>query len=112
VIATGRRDKRVRLENPGAAVPDGEGGYTEGWAPLAPAEVFAHINPASARDLERFAAGTVIATASHVIEMLYHPGVTIKTRITYGTRQFSVTSVRNPDEANRELVIVAEELLP
>lgn len=111
MIATGRRDKRVLLENPGAPVPDGEGGYTEGYLPLVPAEVFAHINPASARDLERFAAGTVIATASHVIEILYHPGVTVQTRITYGSRLFQVTSVRNPDEANRELVIVAEEML-
>lgn len=100
------------LENPGGTVPDGEGGYVEGWQALDPAQVFAHINPASARDLERSASGTVISTASHVIEILYHPQVTTKTRITYGTRVFQVTSVRNPDEANRELVIVAEELLP
>ena len=111
MIATGRRDKRVLLENPGGSVPDGEGGYVEGWVSLDPAEVFAHINPANARDLERAAAGTVIATASHMIEILYHPGVTVQTRITYGTRIFQVTSVRNPDEANRELVIVAEEIV-
>jgi SPP1 family predicted phage head-tail adaptor len=111
MMAAGRRDKRVLLENPGGSVPDGDGGYIEGWQPLDPAEVFAHIDPATTRDLERRAAGTVIASASHVIDLDYHPQVTVLTRITFGARQFQVTAVRNPDEANRELVVVAEELL-
>jgi SPP1 family predicted phage head-tail adaptor len=112
MIATGRRDKRVTLENPGGDVPDGEGGYVPGWAPLEPSEVFVHINPASSSDLERVGVGVTIAQATHVIDMLYHPQVSVHTRITYGTRQFAVTSVRNPDEANRELIVVAAELLP
>src|SRR4051812_21372501 len=101
MIPNGQRDKRIRLDKPGAAVPDGEGGYTEGFVPLTPAEVYAHIAPASASDLERAAVGVTVAQASHVVEMLYHPGVDIYTRITYGARVFQVTSVRNPDEANR-----------
>jgi SPP1 family predicted phage head-tail adaptor len=111
MIATGQRDKRVLLENPGGTVPDGEGGYIEGWEALNPGSVFARIAPASQTDLERAAAGTVISTATHLIEVLYHPGVTVFTRITYNGRVFQVTAVRNPDEANRELVIVAEEQL-
>ena len=111
MIPSGRRDKRVHLEQPGADVPDGEGGYIEGYAPLDPADVFANISPASASDLERAAVGTTIAQATHVITMLYHPGVSIETRITYNGRKFEVTGVRNPDEANRELIIVAQELL-
>jgi SPP1 family predicted phage head-tail adaptor len=112
MIATGTRDKRVSLANPSGDLPDGEGGYVPGWAPLEPADVFAHINPASATDLERAAVGVTVAQATHVIAILYHPQVSVHTRITYGTRQFSVTSVRNPDEANRELIVVASELLP
>jgi SPP1 family predicted phage head-tail adaptor len=111
VITAGRRDKRVTLANPGGTVPDGEGGYVEGWVPLDPPEMLARINPASATDMERAAAGTQLVTAMHMIEMLYHPGVTVETRITYGARHFQVTSVRNPDEQNRELIIVAQELL-
>ena len=116
MIATGQRDKRVTLENPGDPVPDGEGGFTEGWAPLDPAEMFAHIAPATQTDLERQTSGTVLATATHVISLLYHPAVTVETRLRYTApgrpeRTFQVTSVRNPDEANRELVIVAEEVL-
>ena len=116
MIATGQRDKRVLLENPGGTVPDGEGGYIEGWEALDPPEVFARIAPASQTDLERAASGTVLSTATHLIEILYHPGVTILTRITYtapgkGARLFQITALRNPDEANRELTLVAEEQL-
>jgi SPP1 family predicted phage head-tail adaptor len=112
MIPSGRRDKRVQLDKPGPSVPDGEGGYTEAPVPLDPAEAFVSIAPSSAADLERAAVGVTVAQATHVITMRYHPGVDIYTRITYGARVFQVTSVRNPDEANRELVIVAQELLP
>ena len=112
----GLRDKLVTLENPGGSVADGEGGYIEGWQALDPATMYVHIAPASASDLERAAAGTVLSTASHLIELPYHPGVTILTRLRYtppgrAERIFQVTSLRNPDEADRDLVLVAEEQL-
>jgi head-tail adaptor len=114
-MSTGQRDKFVTLDGPGVAVPDPDGGFVEGWAPLDPPTAYAYINPATARDLERAASGTVITTASHLIELAYHPGVTTAARIQYddpekGLRTFQITSVRNPDEARRDLVIVAEEL--
>ena len=114
--SAGRRDKRVLLENPGAQVPDGEGGWTEGWAPLTPPQMYVHLAPATQSDLERVASGTVISSATHVISLPYHPGVTIETRLRYtepgrAERLFAVTALRNPDEADRELVLVAEEQL-
>jgi head-tail adaptor len=116
MMVTGRRDKRVTLENPGGTVSDGKGGYTEGWVALDPPTMCVHIAPATASDLERAASGTVLSTASHLIELLYHPGVTILTRLRYtptgrSERIFQVTSIRNPEEADRELVLVAEEQL-
>jgi head-tail adaptor len=113
-VRIGARDKLVTLENPGGTVPDGEGGYIEGWVPLAPPTAFVHIAPATETDLERSASGTVLSTATHLIEMPYRRGVTVLTRLRYtgqgqSERIFQVTSVRNPDEANRELILVAEE---
>jgi len=114
--SAGARTKKVLLENPGPALPDGEGGSSESWDALDPPTAWVSIAPASAADLERAAAGTVLSTASHLIEMLYHPGVTIQTRLRFtapgrAERIFQVTSVRNPNEADRELVLVAEEQL-
>jgi len=111
MISAGQRTKRVLLEHP-TITPDGAGGYTEVFVPLDPPEVFAHIDRVPSPDAERGAGGGVIATAGHVIEIAWHPQVSVYTRITYGARRFSVTSVRDPDEARRELVLNAQEVLP
>jgi head-tail adaptor len=115
VIPAGQKTIRVALDNPGAAVPDGEGGYTEGWAALDPAETWANIRPATARDAERLAGGTVLSTRTFVITIDYHPGITTATRVRFHDyhagkdRTFQVSSVQNPDEAYRDLVITADE---
>jgi SPP1 family predicted phage head-tail adaptor len=101
----------IVLENPAAAVADGDGGYTQAFTDLTPSPVQASIVPASARDLERVAAGTVLSTATHVVTMRYHSGVTTKTRITFGTRTFNVVGVMNPEERNLWTVAVAVEVV-
>lgn len=117
----GQKRHIVKLENP-TRVTDGEG-YTETWAELMPSLVYAEIKPATARDLERTVANAVQSTASHLITIDYHPGVTSQTRITKGqrntdgtlpdgSREFKVTGLQNPEERNIELIIAAEEVVP
>lgn len=112
----------VVLENPGAEVPDGDGGYTQVWTPLSPAQVWASIMPATARDLERQVASTVRSTTSHVIHLRYINGVNTSTRIRKGplnangtvpsgTRIFNVTGIQNVEERDIELRIAAEEMV-
>lgn len=112
----------VTLETPGVGVPDSDGGSTAGWSALAPLW-WASIQPATARDLERTVAGTVLSTATHLLRMRYLPGVTTQTRITKGprnpdgslatgSREFSVTGIANPEERNVELVLVCVEVVP
>ena len=117
MITSGQADKLVALENPGDPIPDGRGGFTENWTPLLPGEMWAHIDAASQADQEQVAAGTVIGQGLFAIGMYYHAGVSLLTRIRYtdpdkGPRVFQVVSVRNPDEARRELILVAAELQP
>jgi hypothetical protein len=120
--STAQRDQRVALHNPGPAVPNGLGGFTHVWTALDPPVVDVQLAPATARDLERVAVGTVLSTASHIATMNYHAGVTLKTRLTKGprnadgslvagSRQFSVTGRVNPGERNVELVLVCVEVL-
>jgi head-tail adaptor len=108
----GQRRHLVSFQNPGASVPDGDGGSVSSWYTLTPPTAYAKIKPATAKDLERVAAGTVLATASHVVTFPYHPGVTTVTRIVFGARVFSVTGVSNPEERNVETICVCVELLP
>lgn len=110
-IAIAERRHLVRLQNPGVAVPDGDGGYTQTWNDLAPANVYVQIRPASARDLERVASGTVLSTATHVVTGPYHPDVTTQTRVVFADRTFNVTGVSSPDERQIEMVLVCVEVV-
>jgi SPP1 family predicted phage head-tail adaptor len=99
------------FQNPAAAVPDGEGGWVEGWADLDPAEWPISITPATVRDLERVGAGTILTTATHVIEARWRGDVSTKTRITFDGRIFHITGIQNPEERNIRMRLVAEEQL-
>lgn len=111
VASAGLRRHYVTLGIPGPAVSDGDGGYTTTDVPLSPAGLYAQITPATASDLERLAAGTVIATATHVVRMPYHAGITTQTVITFSGRRFAVTGVSNPEERNLETIVTAVEVV-
>lgn len=109
--AVADRPHRVTLQNPGPAVPDGDGGFTQSWTDLVPAAVFARIQTATARDLERRAAGTVISTASHIVTLPYHPQVTTKTRVLFNGRTFNVLGVADAEEGDVETVAICAEVV-
>lgn len=109
--ASGQRRHLVTLQGPGAAVPDGDGGFTHPWVTLTPATAYAAIEPATTRDLERVASGTVIATASHIVTLPYRADVTVGSRVVFGTRAFSVVGLSDPEERHVELILVVVELL-
>lgn len=106
-MPAGRRQHAVTLENPGGSVPDGDGGYTEGWDLLQ--TCWGSVSPASAADLRRVVAGTVTALLPYLIVVPYVAGVTTQTRVTYAGRTFAIQAVRNVDERDIQLEIVAEE---
>ena len=81
--ARGDRVHLVTFEGPGPAVPDGDGGYTQTWAPLTPAQWYVAIRAATLRDRETVLAGVVAAGASHIVTADYRADVTTATRIRY-----------------------------
>src|SRR5262245_29722394 len=109
-MARGSYRHLVTLEGP-TSTADGDGGYTQAWASLSPATMYAAIRPATARDLEHLVTNTVEGMASHIVEMDYHSGVTIQTRITFGARVFQVTGIQNPEERNISLALACVERL-
>lgn len=88
---------------------DGDGGYTEAWAPLAPPTLSVEIRDAGASDMERATSGTISASATHVLTGDRHPQITTKTRVTFGARIFSVVGVVNPGEANGAVQLLCAE---
>lgn len=101
----------VLLQNPGPAVPDGDGGTVPSWTDLVPPTWSCSIEPATAKDLERVAAGTVLATATQIIKGRYRADVTTQTRLIFGGRTFSITGVANPEERRIRLELVAVEVV-
>ena len=111
VTAIARRPHRVSFQNPGPAQDTPDGTYTQTWADLQPPALWMAIEPATARALESIAAGAVLGIATHLLRGPYHPQIQAKTRARFKDRIFEVTHVQNPDQANKELVIVAVEVL-
>lgn len=109
--AIGERRHLVTLQNPGPAIPDGEGGFTQTWTDLTPATWYCAIDPATARDLEKVTAGTILSTASHVLRGKYHAGITTLTRVLFNGRTFQVSGVANPEERGMETIAIATEVV-
>lgn len=112
-MARGDYRHRVRFEAPGEAVPDGEGGFSESWTTIGPSEWDVAIRPATARDLESAAAGTVVASASHIVTGDYLPGLTTSARMVRleDNRTFQIMGIANREERNRTMDVFCEERL-
>jgi len=112
MMPRGKRRHTVLLENPSEPIPDGNGGYSQTWSALSPPRMPAHITTATARDLETVLVNVVNAQATSIVTLDYHPQITTKTRITFGTRILEVTGVKNDEERNRELTLTCIERVP
>jgi len=86
---------------------DGKGGITKTYADSV--DAWASIWPLRAK--ERQEAMKHEATVTHQIRTWYQSGIAADMRIRYGSRYFNIISMINPDEANRELHFLAEEVL-
>ena len=110
-MAIGEYRHRGTFQDPTALVPDGEGGWIEGWADLDPPDWPVRITPATVRDLERVAAGTILSSATHVIEGRWRPDVSLKSRLLFEGRIFHVTGINNVDERDMTMRLLVEEQL-
>jgi len=68
---------------------------------------WAEIDPPKGR--EYFSAGQKQASVVQRVRIRYRSGVTPAMRIKFGTRIFTIDSVINPDERNRELICMCSE---
>lgn len=111
-----QRVRRVALDAPGSPIPDGDGGYTQTYAPLDPPAVFAQVEQATAYSIERLSAGTILSTATHLVTLPFHPAVTTQTRVQWTDDALrphtaNVTAVINVEERSRTLVLGVVEVV-
>lgn len=115
-MARGPRRHLVSLSTVGPDVPDGGGGYTNAVIALNPSTRYSEIKPATVRDLERVAAGTVISTDTLLVTMDFHPDVDTKTVLDWTDQAgrahtANVTGVNNPEGRCVDLILVAVEVV-
>jgi len=109
-MALGDYRHLVIFQDPGPALPDGAGGYTQTWMDLEPGTWRVSVRTAAASDLERVAAGTVMSQGASIVAGHYHPGVSTKTRMLYNGKTYSVTAARYLDTLppSMELAVVEQ----
>ena len=89
---------RVSLANAPTTTPDSDGFYAD----LSPSSVWASIEPFAPQNGDR--------VTTHLVRMRYHAGVTLETKITFGSRQLFVKGIQNVQERNEELRLLCEEV--
>ncbi|MFC4626098.1 phage head closure protein [Daeguia caeni] len=86
-------------------VPDGMGGYAEGWVEIA--MIWGRIEPVSVTNRDF---GTrPQPEATHRILLRFRPDITSDKRLRKGERVFSLRAVHDPDETGRYLICLAAE---
>ena len=71
--------------------------------------IYCSIEPIRGREF--FSADTINAEVSHRIRMRYLPGIHPKHRISYCNRTFDIVAVINVNERNKDMEIMAKELI-
>ena len=109
-VPAGQRTTRVTVQGPASdPVPDGDGGFTQTWITLNPPTWMVRIDPATARELERYSHDTIIAGRTLIVTGPYHPGITTHTRLLLGSRVLSVAGVDVADALPSQLVLFCVE---
>jgi SPP1 family predicted phage head-tail adaptor len=106
-MRAGQKNRRVTLRST-VSTADEYGGSTETTGDVA--TVWAAVEPLEGNEqLQAMQTGMKVP---HRFTISYRAGVTGATELLYGSRRFDVTSVVDPDERHRDLVILADEILP
>jgi head-tail adaptor len=110
-MGLGQNRNIVLVEHP-TTTADADGGYTTTYVPSTPHEWHCRFAPATTRDFERFAGGTVTAQATHVLRGRFHPGMTTQSRLRYGARVLNVVSVIDPESRHVDTECLVAEVVP
>ena len=116
-IVIGNLRQTATLANPGTPTADGDGGFTQTYAPLNPATWRCEVIKAgSGRTSERHFSDTVLSHASYIFSGRFHPGITTTTQITWTDRSGAVhvgnvLDVDDTEGAGVETVIAVSEVV-
>ena len=103
-MSIGEKNRYIQIQAP-TEVDDGQGGYITTWVRVA--DVYAKITPLSTH--RKFEAAQSGINASHEIKIRYRNPMKTSWRFSYRDRYFAIGGIKNEDEADRWLIILALE---
>lgn len=103
-MQAGKLRHRVTIERRTESSRTAQGTPVYTWAELATR--YASVNKLSGREAER--AKQIVAEAEFQIVMR-HTDITTKDRLIFGSRTFHILDVKNTNEIDHELIILAKE---
>jgi SPP1 family predicted phage head-tail adaptor len=103
-MQAGKLRNKIKLQANTVSL-DVEGNATDSWSTAA--TVSGSIEALSGR--EALTNAQLNSEVTHKVTIRYYAGLTTKHRILFGSRIFSINSVINPAEKNKELIIMAVE---
>ena len=104
-MRAGRLRHRITIQSVGSTYDD-YGDLSDSWSTLA--TVWAGIKPLTGK--EENIAEELSGVITHSIVVRYRTGVTANNRIQFGSRVFQIESLRNWDERNIFLELLAKEV--
>jgi len=104
-VRSGDFNRRITIQRRSSATPNGFGQASQTWADVL--SCWARIEPLSGRELEL--AQATHAEVTHLVEILYRPGITAAMRAVYQGRVLNVLSVIDPDTAHITLELLCSE---
>jgi SPP1 family predicted phage head-tail adaptor len=105
LIDPGMLSTRLELEE-AVETPDGQGGVTRVWAPVA--TLWGRLEPVSA--LSEEVASGLQQRLTHRVTLRFRADVAAGMRLSRRERRFEIRTVRDPDESGRYLVCQCEEV--
>ena len=105
-MIAGKLNKRIELQSYTEA-QDGYGEADKTWSTYY--TTWAAIRPLTGR--EALIAQQVTAETTVEIRIRYKSSVTTGNRIKFGERYYDINSIVNPDERNREMILMCKEMI-
>ncbi len=105
-MRAGRLRNRIIIQERSTAVTRGSyGEETQGWTTHK--QCWAEISPPRSREF--FATGQTQAEVTTQVRIRYLPNIVPNMRVKFGTRYLNINNIINPDERNKELIMMCNE---
>ncbi len=105
-MRAGRLRHRIVIQEKSTAVTRGSyGEETTPWTTYK--QVWSEIDPPKSREF--FSANQTQAEVTTRVRIRYLPDVKPNMRVKFGTRYLNINSIINPDERNKELIMMCNE---